>query len=257
MGFQVTSVRRKALVFGVSAIVHGAAFFASRVEASGAVALATQAPTLEIQIEPEPPLEPLEEARATDRADPAPMPARGLAIHDPPRLEHPAARIPSETRAPIPAETRAPAATETPAVATSDAAPHFVLAISSSPPGGAVSSPPSGGAAAGSGSAPSGGIDDFTPLPEQAVDTPARLVRSEIPTYPADALAERVEADVRLELVVSRAGTVESVRPLRASGHGLDEAATRAARRFRFTPAVKYGRPVRARVSWTVQFRLR
>jgi|HubBroStandDraft_5_1064220.scaffolds.fasta_scaffold109889_1 TonB family protein len=256
MGLQLTSVRRKALVFGVSAIVHGAAFFASRVEAGGAVAGATQPPTLEIQIEPETPLDPLEEARSTARADPAPLLARVPAIHEPPRLERAAARMPIEAPAPIPTEARAPVATDAPAISP-DPALHFVLAISSSPSGGAVSSPPSGAGAAGPRSTPPGGIDDFTPLPEQAVDIPARLLRSEIPTYPADALAERVEADVRLELVVSREGTVESVRPLHSSGHGLDEAAARAARRFRFTPAVKYGRPVRARVSWTVQFRLR
>ena len=47
-------------------------------------------------------------------------------------------------------------------------------------------------------------VDDTTPLSEQAVDTPARLVQSEVPTYPADAQAEGVEADVKLEMVVSR-----------------------------------------------------
>ena len=100
-------------------------------------------------------------------------------------------------------------------------------------------------------------VDDSTPLAEQAVDVPARLVRGEAPTYPPAAQGEGVEADVKLEMVVSREGTVESARPLGSNGHGFDEAAARAARRFRFAPALKDGQPVRVRVGWTVQFRLR
>jgi TonB family protein len=92
---------------------------------------------------------------------------------------------------------------------------------------------------------------------ERAVDSPARLSHGEPPAYPAAARADGVEGDVPMELVVSRLGEVESARVSRPVGHGLDEAAIAAARRFRFAPAVKEGQPVRVRVSWTVQFRLR
>lgn len=92
---------------------------------------------------------------------------------------------------------------------------------------------------------------------ERAVDIPARLSHGEPPAYPAAARADGLEGDVLLELVVSRLGEVESARVPRPVGHGLDEAAVAAARRFRFAPAVKEGQPVRVRVSWTMQFRLR
>jgi protein TonB len=246
MAFHVTSVYRPALVLGVSAIVHGAAFFAPRAHAGGATAGALQASTLEIQVDPALPSDALEDTPSLDRGSPAPMQARPHAVHD---------------RSPV-ARAQGPAPTVTPAaVATDGPMPHFALAISTQAVAvPAVSIQPSAApdlARTGAGSPPSGDVDDSVPFAEQGVDTPARLVQSETPTYPADARAEGVEADVKLEMVVSREGAVESVRAVRSSGYGLDEAATRAARRFRFAPAVKYGRPVRARVSWTMQFRLR
>jgi TonB family protein len=65
-----------------------------------------------------------------------------------------------------------------------------------------------------------------------------------------------VEAEVKLELVVSTTGAVESVRVVRRAGHGLDDAAVVAARQFRFSPAAKQGHAVRVRMSWSVEFRL-
>jgi TonB family protein len=97
---------------------------------------------------------------------------------------------------------------------------------------------------------------DDAPMSASAVDTPARLVHGEIPSYPLQAREDGLQADVPLELVVSREGTVESAQVLRRAGYGLDDAAVVAARRFRFTPALKQGHAVRVRVAWTVEFRL-
>ena len=99
--------------------------------------------------------------------------------------------------------------------------------------------------------------DDDAPLPEQNVSSPARLAQGAAPAYPPDAREDGVEADVPMEIVVSGAGAVESARVVQRAGHGLDEAALAAVRRFRFTPASKDGRPVRVRMRWTMQFRLR
>jgi outer membrane biosynthesis protein TonB len=41
------------------------------------------------------------------------------------------------------------------------------------------------------------------------------------------------------------------------AGYGLDDAAARAIRDYRFSPAIRAGRPVAVRMRWTVQFRLR
>ena len=76
------------------------------------------------------------------------------------------------------------------------------------------------------------------------------------PPYPPAARTAGVEGVVVLEIVVGLSGAVESVRVVRAMGHGLDEAARRAAYEFRFAPARKEGRPVRVRTLWPVQFRL-
>jgi protein TonB len=76
------------------------------------------------------------------------------------------------------------------------------------------------------------------------------------PSYPDAARAAGIEGDVRLELVVGVSGAVESARVVRGIGHGLDEAALRAVRQFRFAPASKAGHAVRVRMGWSVQFRL-
>ena len=244
MTLHVGSVSRQALVLGVSAIVHGAAFFGPRALAGGTASGTAQAAAIEVEVEPA-------DLDSPDRAPPLEG-APPLSIQAHPPAPHETTRPRDRTR--VPSDGRAADVTDGPL-------PHFALAVSIPPPGArdlaglADTHDPARPASAAS--APPGGVDDSTPFAEQAVDTPARLVESEVPTYPADAQAEGVEADVKLEMVVSREGAVESARAVRRSGYGLDEAAVRAARRFRFAPAVKDGRPVRVRVSWTVQFRLR
>jgi protein TonB len=74
--------------------------------------------------------------------------------------------------------------------------------------------------------------------------------------YPPQARSAQVEAGVPLELVVDRRGVVTQARALVASGYGLDDAALRAVRTYRFSPALRDGRPVSVRMRWTVIFRL-
>jgi protein TonB len=99
--------------------------------------------------------------------------------------------------------------------------------------------------------------DDDAPVPEQSVDGRAQFVSGSAPAYPDAARSDGVEGHVNLELVVGVSGSVESARLLHGVGHGLDEAALRAARQFRFAPATKGGRPVRVRMAWSLEFRLR
>lgn len=94
-------------------------------------------------------------------------------------------------------------------------------------------------------------------LPEAAVSVPARLVASVAGSYPAEARAKEVEANVSLEIVVDTQGAVIEARPLSRTGFGFDEAAAAAIRRYRFSPAQNNGRPVRVRMRWSVEFRLR
>lgn len=93
-------------------------------------------------------------------------------------------------------------------------------------------------------------------LGEGEVSVPARLLVACPVDYPPAARNAGVEADVPVEVVVDTEGHVVSGAALTRSGYGLDEAALRAMRGYRFSPARRDGRPVRVRMRWTVQFRL-
>jgi protein TonB len=140
-----------------------------------------------------------------------------------------------------------------PALSGADDTPHFTIAIGTDDDAyGAASAGAAGGT---SGTAPPR-EDSGEPLGQDAVDAQARLVLGLAPSYPDAARAAGIEGDVRLELVVGVSGAVESARVVRGIGHGLDEAALRAVRQFRFAPASKAGHAVRVRMGWSVQFRL-
>ncbi len=74
--------------------------------------------------------------------------------------------------------------------------------------------------------------------------------------YPADALRERAEGTVGLELAVDEQGHVTSARVTTSIGHGLDEAALEAAKKFVFKPATRAGVPMAATVDFTYEFHL-
>jgi protein TonB len=170
---------------------------------------------------------------------PYPVPAsHDWTPHDP-NLEHP--------HAPSATPPLDPPALASPADTTDDETPRFTIAIGTATAGNGVVSP--------SGAAPSH-EQDAEPFSEHAVDAQARLVRGLAPSYPDAARADGIEGDVHLELVVGVSGAVESARVVRGVGHGLDEAALRAVRQFRFAPANKAGHAVRVRMGWAMQFRL-
>ncbi len=81
-----------------------------------------------------------------------------------------------------------------------------------------------------------------------ALQTPAKVVPAEIlskpvPAYTEEARAKRVEGEVLLEVVFEASGRLHVVRVVRGLGHGLDDAAIRAAEQIRFRPALKDGLP--------------
>src|SRR5262249_30047681 len=102
-----------------------------------------------------------------------------------------------------------------------------------------------------------GVVEPAAPLDEHAVSSPARLLVSTPAFYPPQARAAEIEVDVPVAVVVDEHGQVTQSRAVKPSGYGLDEAAVRSVRSYRFSPALKDGRPVRVRMRWTVQFRLR
>jgi TonB family protein len=82
-----------------------------------------------------------------------------------------------------------------------------------------------------------------------AENAPSKTISAEIiskpnPIYTDEARKLRIEGEVLLEVVFESGGRVRVARVLRGLGHGLDEAATRAAEQIRFRPAQQDGQPV-------------
>lgn len=116
-----------------------------------------------------------------------------------------------------------------------------------------------GGAVTGSGRA---GAENGSPAmeptyAESAISARARVLSSAPASYPSGARASGEEADVPVEIVVDTAGHVVDARVVSPVGFGFDESALSAIRRYRFSPAQREGQPVRVRMRWSVQFRLR
>lgn len=91
---------------------------------------------------------------------------------------------------------------------------------------------------------------------EGRVEIPLEILSKPTPSYTDEARSLKIEGDVVLELNFSAAGEVQVLRVVRGLGHGLDEAATRAAAGMRFKPARTAGRPVDFRTTVHIVFRL-
>jgi TonB family protein len=93
------------------------------------------------------------------------------------------------------------------------------------------------------------------PVPKP-IDRPVEIVFKPTPEYTDEARSARIEGTVTLELEFTAAGDVRVLRIVRGLGHGLDEAAERAALRIRFKPAQSDGRAVDSRATVHITFRL-
>lgn len=90
------------------------------------------------------------------------------------------------------------------------------------------------------------------------VDAPPSPRRNIRPDYPKGARQRGEQGDVLLEIVVSASGAVGDVRVASSSGFPeLDEAAVRAVKAARFSPARRGGRPVSSSARITLTFRLK
>lgn len=128
---------------------------------------------------------------------------------------------------------------------------------------GVANPPPSGGKQ--HGAVQSGGFADAT----VADNTPKkRAAASESPTtmvdildkprpqYTAEGRNLKIEGDVVLDMVFQANGTIEVNRVVSGLGHGLDEAAVRAAQQIKFKPAKRDGQPVDFPARVRIEFRL-
>jgi TonB family protein len=82
-----------------------------------------------------------------------------------------------------------------------------------------------------------------------------RLLRQVDPVYPADALAGRIDGDVKLEITIGFSGRVEKARVIE-SVPKLDTAALEAVGKWEFEPGLFEGIPIQATLETTIHFTL-
>ena len=110
-----------------------------------------------------------------------------------------------------------------------------------------------GGTAPNAGAAPSAGGGVFR---VGGGVSPPRVIYGPDPEYAEGARRERFQGTCVLWLVVSPEGLPRDIRVARVLGHGLDEKAIEAVKRWRFEPARKDGKPVAVMINVEVAFRL-
>ncbi len=91
----------------------------------------------------------------------------------------------------------------------------------------------------------SGGAVRPKPAVESAPEVqPVVILEKPNPVYSEEARKLGIEGEVLIEAVFPASGPVRVVRVVKGLGHGLDEAAIRAAQQIRFKPALQAGRAV-------------
>jgi len=86
--------------------------------------------------------------------------------------------------------------------------------------------------------------------------TPVDILEKPHPEYTAEGRSLKIEGDVVLEMVFLANGSIQVNRVISGLGHGLDEAATRAAQQIKFKPAKREGQPVDFPARVRIEFRL-
>lgn len=85
---------------------------------------------------------------------------------------------------------------------------------------------------------------------------PAEIISKPTPVYTDEARKLRIEGEVLLEVVFESSGKLRVVRVVQGLGHGLDEAAMRAAEQIRFKPALRDGQPADSSAVLHIVFQL-
>jgi TonB family protein len=94
---------------------------------------------------------------------------------------------------------------------------------------------------------PGGPLTDF--------DSPPRVRKQVKPEYPREAFEARIQGTVLVEALIDEKGHIAKARVIQ-SVPGLDEAALDVARKWRFQPAMKNGKPVATIIHMPVSFRI-
>lgn len=79
---------------------------------------------------------------------------------------------------------------------------------------------------------------------EESATQPVVILSKPNPLYTDEARKLGIEGEVLVEVIFRASGQVQTVRVVKGLGHGLDEAALRAAEQIRFKPAMQEGHAV-------------
>jgi TonB family protein len=90
----------------------------------------------------------------------------------------------------------------------------------------------------------------------EPVFTPVEILYKPKPSYTEEARKMRLEGQVSLDVVFLSTGSIRIVRVVHGLGHGLDEAAQKAASQVRFRPATRGGVPVDTSATIRITFEL-
>jgi TonB family protein len=80
--------------------------------------------------------------------------------------------------------------------------------------------------------------------PVTGVNAPVEITFKPKPDYTDEGRKQKINGEVRLQVLFSTDGRVHVVRVLQGLGYGLDEQAVKAAERMKFKPALHEGQPV-------------
>ena len=101
-----------------------------------------------------------------------------------------------------------------------------------------------------------GPTDGTAPTVEEQPVTPPALGVHADPVYPPQALTDKREGDVGVEITIDEAGHVADARITQSAGDELDAAALTAVKAWTFTPAKRGETAIRSSVSISIPFRL-
>jgi TonB family protein len=87
-------------------------------------------------------------------------------------------------------------------------------------------------------------------------DTPVDILDKPKPEYTAEGRSLKIEGDVVIDVVFLSNGTMQINHVVSGLGHGLDEAAVRAAQTIKFKPARRDGQPVDFPARVRIEFRM-
>ncbi len=98
---------------------------------------------------------------------------------------------------------------------------------------------------------------EVTPLSAEHLTRPPAIKHFVEAVYPKEAEEAHLTGTVELQVDISETGVVTQVVVLQPAGHGFDEAAVEALRRFEFEPAEIDGHPAAVRITYNYHFVLK